>query len=192
MHFRKLSGTTTLFLVAIHFICFFGNGFSVRNARFLKFHDQTIQFFDSVSNDVKMQLTLSINNGLFELCILFNDQGGIFLLDLMERFHQFFHVRLAGWNNCRCNPWLREMYLFYFFGYAFGSQCIICMRIFQFNGHTNISGSQLINSYAVFSFRYKQLIDSFRNLMVHIVQFISGFHHSRIDFKIGNHAYLRF
>ena len=108
----------------------------------------------------------------------------------MECLHQFFHIRLAGRYNCRGYPWLGEVDFIYFFGYPFCCECVIGMRIFEFYRYTNVAGSQLINGHSVFTLGNKKLIDSFSYLMVHVVKFITWFHHTGVHFKIRNHAYL--
>src|SRR5690606_9773351 len=74
MYFRKLSCTTGLLFVPVHFISCPRNRLAIWNAGLFKNHTDAIYLFHPVFDQVEMELTLTVEEHLLEFSRVFEDE----------------------------------------------------------------------------------------------------------------------
>ena len=67
MHFTKLPGTATLFLMPILCLCFLGNSLTIWNSRLTKLYLQLLIVFKTPLQRSQMEFSLPVNNNLSQL-----------------------------------------------------------------------------------------------------------------------------
>ena len=184
MHLSKLPGTSGLFFVAVLRVGGFGNGFAVRNAGFDKRHTHALGLFHPVFDQVEVQLTLAVQERLFERCAQFHTCCKIFLMNGVQGLHEFFHVIFIGLLNGNGYPWFGERNGHNLVIGPFAIERIVGMGIFKFDSHSNVSRFQFSDRDPIFAIGDKELAKTFDGAIREIGEFIPRFEYAATDLEV--------
>ena len=95
MNLSKLSGTSRLLLMTIVGTGCLGDGLTIRNLGFFKLNLNLLVVLQTPLQGAKVELSLTMNDGLTELFRLLNNPCRIFLTHLQQGCHEFLHLSLV-------------------------------------------------------------------------------------------------
>ena len=173
MNFTKLSGTTRLFLMTVIGTCCLGDGFTIRNLRFVKLNLQLFVIFHTPFQCTQMEFSLTMNKNLFQFLGLFNNPSRIFLTHTIQNSHHLFCIGFIYRTDCTGIFRIRIFNEVETVFTILAIQCVTCFHIFQLHGTANITGTQFINLLTVSSCTNEQLSHTFLRTSVSIIQVIT-------------------
>ena len=192
MNFTKLAGTTGLLLMTIVSTGSFRNCFTIRNLRFLVFHLKFLIIFQTPLQCTQMELSLSVNQCLFQLFRLFNHPCRIFFAHTIQDSHHLFYIRFIHRFDSTGIFRIRIFDKVEFIIAVLTVQCISCFHILQFYSSTDITGLKFFHFHTVTTGYDINLSNTFFRTTVSVQQVIAFTNLATHYFKVRYLTDMRF
>ena len=188
MNLTKLSGSATLFLVAVFGLGFLCDGLAIGNLRLLKRNGNLLVVLHAPFQRAQVELALAVDDGLAQFLALLHHPCWVFLAHLQQCRH---HLLRVGGIHGLDGTAVFGVWIFYEVEVllrALAIERVACLHILQLHGAADVAGVELVYGNSVGSRASVDLGDALLGATVGIGKVVARLHRARHHLEVAHLA----